>query len=119
MSSGSPSQIVHEVGGPPRCEPEQPPRRLAGELAAQVVERRVEGRLRGWLARELREPALDRLERERVVAEQLRRLVEERLGTPDALAVVLLGLGLAEAARAVVSDLDPEDVLPTPSRGRS
>ena len=71
-------------------EAEEPPDRQAGELAAQVVERRVERGLRGHLARTLGEARRDLLERERIVAEQLARLVEERRRGRDRLAVVLL-----------------------------
>ena len=76
MSSGSPSQTVHEVGGPVRGRPEQPPDRDAEELALQVVQRAVERRPRRVLAR--RQPRLDLLERERVVAEQRARAPRRR-----------------------------------------
>ena len=76
MSSGSPSQTVQEVGGPVRGRPEQLPDRDAEQLALEVVQRAVERRPRGVLAR--RQPRLDLLERERVVAEQRRRAPRRR-----------------------------------------
>ena len=66
--------------GPPRCEPEQLPDRLADELPAEIVERRVERRPspRGSPGSSARRRP-DGLERERIVAEELRR---PRRGTP-------------------------------------
>ena len=66
MSSGSPSQIVHDVGGPAAAQAEQLVDRLPDELALQVVERMVECRARRVLAR--RQAVEDLVERERVVA---------------------------------------------------
>ena len=68
MSSGSPSQIVHEVGGPTRGEPEQLVDRPPDELALEVVQRGVDRGARSELARG--QPRHDLLERERVVAER-------------------------------------------------
>ena len=62
---------------PGATEPEQPPDGLAEELALQVVQRGVDRRARGELARG---QALHHLlERERVVAQQLRVLLDVRL----------------------------------------
>ena len=77
MSSGSPSQIVYEVGGERARNAEQPPDRLAAELPADVVQRPVERGLRR-LPWDLREACADLLECERVVAEQVARRLEAR-----------------------------------------
>ena len=58
MSSGSPSQTVHDVGGPSRRKPEEPVDGHAGELPLQVVERRVERGARRVLARRQRGAAI-------------------------------------------------------------
>ncbi len=92
-------------------EAEQAPHRLADELPAEVVQRAVEPGLRRVLAGDLGQAVPDRLEGEGIVAEEGSRLVQERLGALDGLAVVVLRLGLAEARDAVVLDLDPEHVL--------
>ena len=78
MSSGSPSQIVHEVGGPDPRQAEQPPDGDAEQLALQVVEGSVERRLGRVLARAARQPRADLLQRERVVAEKVPVLLDER-----------------------------------------
>ena len=78
MSSGSPSQTVHEVGGPVAAQAEQPVDRQAGELSLQVVERRVDRGARGLLAR--RQRCLDLVERPGIVAE-LDRLEPARAPT--------------------------------------
>ena len=111
MSSGSPSQIVQEVGGPARSRPEQSVDRQARHLPAEIVKRRVDCRLGGELAGLLGEPAADRVEREGVVAEQLLGVVEERRGGLDGLAVVRLRRRLAEPGAPLVADLDPEHLL--------
>ena len=67
MSSGSPSQTVHEVGGPLAPQPEQPVDGQSGELALQVVQRRVDGGARRVLAR--RQRVVDLVERPGIVAE--------------------------------------------------
>ena len=61
---------------PRRGQPEQPVHRDAEQLAREVVERAVERRSRRDLARG--RARLDLLERERVVAEQLRVLLDVR-----------------------------------------
>ncbi len=63
------------------------------------------------VAPQLREAPADGLQRERVVAEQLLRLVQECLCALEALAVVTLRLGLPEPGDAVVGELDPEHLL--------
>ena len=75
------------------------------------MERSVDPRLGGVVPRQVRQAQADRLERERVVAQQAGRLVQERLGALDALPVVGLRLGLAEPAHAAVGHLHPENVL--------
>ena len=109
MSSGSPSQTVQLVGGPPRGEPEQPPDRLAEQLALQVVERGVDRRPRRELSG--REPLHHLLERERVVADEIGVLLDVRQRRLGRLAVVVEGLRLAEAGDAGVPELDHDDVL--------
>jgi hypothetical protein len=85
MSSGSPSQIVHEVGGPTRRRPSQLVHGQPGELALQVVQRVVERGARRVLAG--CERPFELRERERIVAQcdavepgerRLRRLVVVR-----------------------------------------
>ncbi len=53
-----------------RIEAENTPERLAAHLPEQVVERPVDGALRGHLAGDLADAAEDRPDRQRVVAEQ-------------------------------------------------
>ena len=67
---------------------------------------RVDARFRRLLARALAQPRLDRLERERVIAEELARVLDERERGGRRLAVVLGRRRLAEAADAVMADLD-------------
>jgi len=94
MSSGSPSQIVHEVGGPPRSRPSSRQTgwfaSLPGEMAAKA--------------------AIDCFEAERIVAEELLGDVQERSRRLDTLAVDLLGGGLAVPHDPVELDLH-EDLL--------
>ena len=73
MSSGSPSQIVHEVGGPIRGSPSSRQTGTPSSLPWRSCSARVERGLGGVLARDLAEPGADLLERERVVAEQRAR----------------------------------------------
>ena len=63
-------------------------------------------RFRRLLARALAQPRLDRLERERVIAEELARVLDERERGGRRLTVVLGRRRLAEAADAVMADLD-------------
>ena len=122
MSSGSPSQIVHEVGGPVRGRPEQAPDGLAGELPAEVVERAVDRRLRRLLAGALGEARADLLERERVVAEQRLDLVEERQRRGRRLAVALDRRRLAVARHVAVLAARParrRRCRPTRARSRT
>ena len=65
MSSGSPSQIVHDVGGPIRGSPSSRQTGTPEQLSLKIVERRIERSLRGLLAGDLREPLTDLLEGER------------------------------------------------------
>ena len=90
-------------------QPEQPPDGLAEQLPLQIVQRSVEG----GAGRELAggEPPHHLLERERVVAQQLGVLLDVRPRRPDGLAVVGVGLRLAEAGDAGVAQLDDDDVL--------
>ena len=62
---------------PGAFEAEQPPPEPE-KLSAQVVRGRVDGCLGGLLARALGKPPSDRFERERVVADEVAGLVEER-----------------------------------------
>src|SRR5581483_6636644 len=61
---------------------------------------------RRLLARALREPRPDRLERERIVPEQVFRAFEERERRRGRLVVALDRIRLAEPADALVADLD-------------
>ena len=106
MSSGSPSQTVHEVGGPARRRPSSRCTGSAGELPLQVVERRVERRARSVLAG--RQPRCDLVERPRVVAELDRLEPGERRG--GRLVVALDRRRLAEAGDVAVADLDLDDL---------
>jgi hypothetical protein len=76
------------------------------------VQRRVQRRLRGPLARLLLEPRADLLECERVVAEVARVPLDERECRFGALLVAVDGRRLAAPDEAVVLDLDLDDVLP-------
>ena len=91
------------------AQAEEPPDRLAEQLPLQVVERGVDGRAGRELAGG--QPLHHLLERERVVAQQLRVLLDVRLRRPDGLAVVVERLRLAEAGDAGVPELDDEHVL--------
>ena len=55
MSSGSPSQIVYDVGGRATRDAEQSPDRLPAELPAQVVQRTIERSLGSRLAGDTRQ----------------------------------------------------------------
>ena len=90
-------------------EPEQLPDRDAEELALEVVERPVERGARGVLAG--RQPGLDLLERERVVAEQ--GAAASRYASADVarLVVALDRRALAEAGELSVPQLDLDDVV--------
>ena len=70
------------------------------------MQRGVDRRLRRLLAGSLAQPRLDRLERERVVAEELSDAVEERERRRRRLVVALDRRRLAEAADALVAELD-------------
>ena len=89
-------------------QPEQLPDRDAEQLPLQVVERAVERRACGVLAG--RQPSLDLLERERVVAEQRRLLLDVGERGGGRLVVTLDRRRLAEAGDAVVAQLDLDDV---------
>ena len=120
MSSGSPSQIVHDVGGPARAQPEQPPDRLADELPAEVVQRRVDRRARGELARVSAAAASS--PRARTGRRRGRPLRTRRSASADAarLVVTVDRRRLAEAGHPVVADLDLDDVGRRPAtRARS
>ena len=109
MSSGSPSQTVHEVGGPVRGRPSSFQTGTPSSLACKVVERAVERGPGRVLPR--RQPRLDLLERERVVAEIGRRRLEVRERGLAGLVVALDRRTLAEAGDAVVAELDLDDVV--------
>ena len=89
MSSGSPSQIVHEVGGPARSA-EEDIDRLTEDLALQIVQGGIDRGSRRVFSWALRQPPFDRFEGERIIAEEIGRLIEEGGGRGDALAVVIL-----------------------------
>ena len=74
------------------------------------MERGVDPGLRGHLAGKLGQPRADLLERERVVAEHVARVLEERDRGGDALAVVILRRRLADAGLPACRDLEPDDL---------
>ena len=76
------------------------------------MQRPVERRLGGVLARDLGEPLADLLQRERIVAEQRAVLLDERERRLGRLVVALDRGGLAPADVAAVAQLDLDDVLP-------
>src|SRR5579884_2024707 len=95
-----------------RPAPRQPEQLVDGppdELPLQVVQRRVDGRPGGELARG--QPGQDLLERERIVAEELRDLVDVRERRLRGLVVALVRRRLAVAAHAVERDGHVYDVL--------
>ena len=108
MSSGSPSQIVHDVGGPVAAQAEQPVHRQAEQLALEVVQRRVDRGARGELL--ARQPVEDLVERERIVAERVRVRLEVRERGLGRLVVAVDRRRLAEAARVAVPELDLDDL---------
>ena len=89
MSSGSPSQIVQEVGGPVLGSPRSRNVGIAQELSLEVVQRGVERRLRRLLAWSSGEALADVLERERVVADERAVIVDEAHGRLRRLVVAL------------------------------
>ncbi len=109
MSSGSPSQIVHVVGGPDAAESEQLVHGPAEQLALKVVQRDVERRPCGELSSG--QALHDLLDRERVVAERVRMLFdvcERRLRR----FVVAVDRGrLAEAVDAAARQRELHDLL--------
>ena len=70
-------------------QPEEPVDRNAEQLPLQVVQRRVERALRRLLAVERRESRADLLERERIVADEVAVLLDERERRLGGLAVAL------------------------------
>src|SRR5439155_8471500 len=93
---------------PGPLEPQQPPNRQADELAAEIVQRRIDPRLRGQLSGLSPQPRLDRLERKWIVAEQLPRLLREGQRGGGRLLVAVDRRRLAVAADAVVANLDED-----------
>ena len=97
---------------------EELPRRQAEELPLEIVERTVESGARGVLAG--RQPGLDLLERERVVAEQRSRCLQIRERRLDRLVVPLDRRPLTEAGELSVPQLDLDDIaLRRSTRARS
>src|SRR6185312_8448867 len=82
--------------------------RQPGELALQVVERRVDRGARGELTAV--EPRLDVVHGERVVAEDAGVLLDIGQGRVRGLAVALDRVRLTVTGDAVVRDLDLDDV---------
>ena len=97
--------VQRDRPGGRRAEPavaEQAPDGDAGELAAEVVQRTVDRRLAGVLARPFGEPRLDLVERERVVAEL--RGLDEGEGGRGRLVVAVDRRRLAPSHLALVLD---------------
>ena len=111
MSSGSPSQTVHEVGGPGARQPEQLPHRHAEQLPLQVVEGAVERRLRRVLAGA--PPAVRRSPRARTDRRRGSAPCSSTKASADCgrLRVAVDRRRLAEAGRAVVAQLHLEHVV--------
>ena len=76
------------------------------------MERSVERGLGGVLARDLGEPLADLLQGERIVAEQVSVLLDERERRLGRLVVAVDRRSLAPADVAAVAQLDLDDVLP-------
>ena len=72
------------------------------------MQRGVEPGLRRLLTRSLRQPRPDRLERERVVAEQVAGVIQKRKRRVGRLVVALDRVRLAVAADAFMPDLDED-----------
>ena len=105
---------IAEPDGPRRRRPgarqtEELPGREAEELPLEVVERPVERGARGVLAG--RQPGLDLLERERVVAEERARGLEIGERRRPRLVVPLDRRALAEARDLSVPQLDLDDIV--------
>ena len=115
MSSGSPSQTVHDVGGPPRGQAEEAVHGNAEELPLEVVQRRVERALRRLLAVERREPVADLLERERVVADEVAVALDERERRRRGLAVALDRRRLSPPLDALVARASRARRPPSPA----
>ena len=93
---------------PEPLEPEHPPDRLAEELAAEVVQRRVDRRPRGELV--VGQALHHVVQGERVVAEVARDALDERERRLGRLVVALDRRRLAEPGDALVPDLDLDDL---------
>src|SRR4030095_16545875 len=89
---------------------EETPGRQSDEPALKVVQRRVERRLRSLLARRLRQPSADLLERKGVVAEQPAVLLHECERGRSGLTVPLDRRSLPVPDDTVVADLEVQDV---------
>ena len=111
MSSGSPSQTVHEVGGPPRSRPSSCQTGWPTSFPQRSWSAASTAAFAAWLPGAPRAGVPIASSANGSSPSSARRLVQERLGALDALAVVVLRLRLAEARDAVVLELDPEDVL--------
>ena len=94
-----------------RVESEHPPQGLAAQLAQQVVERPVDGALGRHLARQLADPAQHRLQRERILAQQLRRPLGERPAALRRLPVPLVRGAFPVADHVAVADRHLQHVL--------
>ena len=84
----------------------------AEQLALEVVERRVERRLRRLLALDGSEPGADLLEREGIVTDEVAVLGDEREGGLRGLGVALDRSCLAAPDLTVVIDRHMDDVRP-------
>ena len=89
---------------------EQAPRRHAEELALEIVQRRVDRRLRSLLVTGFSQSCEDLLERERVVAHQLTVRLDESQRRRGRFVIPLDRRSFAVAGDAVVRDRDVDDI---------
>ncbi len=115
-----PSRHVVRVAEPDRPrrrwsdtrKPEELPGRNAEHLALEIVERPVERRLPGVLARDLRKPGADFLQCERVVADEATVFFDESEGRRRRLVVARDRRRLTPSDVAGVTELHLDDFLP-------
>ena len=113
MSSGSPSQIVHDVGGPIRGSPSSRHTGTPEQLSLEVVECRIERSLRGLLAWDLRRAGLPTSSSANGSSpSSARMLLDERERRLGSLVVAVDRRRLASTDVLAVPQLDLDDVLP-------
>ncbi len=118
MSSGSPSQIVHDVGGPTRGSPSRRQTGTPSSLPWRSWSAASSAALAACSPGHLAEPRTDLLERERVVAEQRPVLLDERERRLGRLVVAVDRRRFTAADVRPVPQLDLDDVLPVAGLAR-